>query len=315
MTSSERSRPDPVVLEARDVPLGGIRSMSVRRSLPQRDLPTIGAWCFLDRFGPQSTRMRVEPHPHMGLQTVTWPLTGEVRHRDSIGNDVTLRPGQLNLMTSGRGIAHSEYSLGDGEVELDALQLWIALPDATRNSDRAFERHEFLPHAEVRATAGIAGHATVVMGTFAGVTSPATTHTPLVAAQVGVPSGSSLDLPLNREWEHGLMILDGDAAFEPGAASPQPTPGDLLYLAPGHDSIAVSSQWGARIFIIGGEPLAEDLVMWWNFVGRSHDEIALAWEEWQGGSPRFGEVPGHGDVRIPAPPLPTVRLLPRRRAR
>src|SRR6187549_2998981 len=145
--------------------------MSVRRSLPQRGLPTVGAWCFVDRFGPQRVTMRVEPHPHMGLQTVTWPLAGEIRHRDSLGSDIVLRPGALNLMTAGNGIAHSEYSLGDGTEVLDALQLWIALPDATRAGERSFESHDALP------TLGLGGGsvATVVMGTLGDVTSPATT--------------------------------------------------------------------------------------------------------------------------------------------
>ena len=132
-------------MPAREVPLGGLRSMNVQRALPQRALPTVGAWCFLDRFGPHRATMRVEPHPHMGLQTVTWPLAGEVRHRDSIGSDVVLRPGQLNLMTSGAGIAHSEYSLGDEPAELNGLQLWIALPEDSRAGDRGFERHETFP--------------------------------------------------------------------------------------------------------------------------------------------------------------------------
>src|SRR3954470_7673988 len=113
--------------EARDVPLGGVRAMRVRRTLPQRALPTVGAWCFLDRFGPQRVDMRVLPHPHTGLQTVTWPLRGQIRHRDSLGNDVMVRPGQLNLMTAGRGVSHSEFSAGDTPL-LHALQLWLALP-------------------------------------------------------------------------------------------------------------------------------------------------------------------------------------------
>ncbi len=113
--------PEALLLEAREVPLGGVRGMQVHRSLPQRALPMVGAWCFLDRFGPQTARMRVEPHPHIGLQTVTWPFVGEVRHRDVLGSDVIVRRGVLNLMTSGAGIAHSEYSVGDDPVPLDAL--------------------------------------------------------------------------------------------------------------------------------------------------------------------------------------------------
>ena len=144
-TSTECDGPRALLLESREVPLGGVRGMAVRRALPQRDLPLVGAWCFLDRFGPQVTRMRVEPHPHIGLQTVTWPFVGEVRHRDTVGSDVVVRRGALNLMTSGAGIAHSEYSIGEDAAPLDALQLWVALPEARRHGGPAFERHEDLP--------------------------------------------------------------------------------------------------------------------------------------------------------------------------
>ena len=156
-----RIGPRVAVMPAREVPLGGLRSMNVQRALPQRALPTVGAWCFLDRFGPQRTTMRVEPHPHMGLQTVTWPLTGEVRHRDSIGSDALLSTGQLNLMTSGAGIAHSEYSIGEAAIELDALQLWIALPDNARWNARGFERHEALPAVALTASVRDDAEATV----------------------------------------------------------------------------------------------------------------------------------------------------------
>ena len=143
-----------IVLEPREVPLGGVRGMNVLRVLPHRNLPTIGAWCFLDRFGPADTRMRVEPHPHIGLQTVTWPLVGEIRHRDSLGSDADLRRGQLNLMTAGNGISHSEYSIGDDPIPLDALQFWVVLPDGARQGEGGFERHTDLPQVSLRADEG-----------------------------------------------------------------------------------------------------------------------------------------------------------------
>ncbi|MCB2412748.1 pirin family protein [Demequina sp. TTPB684] len=305
------------VMPAREVPLGGLRDMNVQRALPQRALPTVGAWCFLDRFGPQRVTMRVEPHPHMGLQTVTWPLTGEVRHRDSLGSDVVLRAGQLNLMTAGAGVAHSEYSLGDGDTELDALQLWIALPEQSRHGDRGFERHETLPTVTLPAREGADAVATVVMGSLAGVTSPATTHTPLVGAQIRVAPGSRVGVPLDAAWEHAVVVLEGEldvhASSTPEGEATRPGHNDLLYLGTGRDGIEVSSPDGALLFLLGGEPLTDELVMWWNFVGRSHEEIAQAWHDWQGRSARFGDVAGHGDVRIPAPPMPAVRLTPRRR--
>lgn len=312
--------PEALVMPAREVPLGGLRAMTVYRALPQRSLPTVGAWCFLDRFGPQAVTMRVEPHPHAGLQTVTWPLTGEIRHRDAMGNDAVLRGGQLNLMTSGAGIAHSEYSLGDGAAEIDALQLWIALPEATRNGPRGFEQHAALPTVTLTASRGDDAEAVVVMGALAGVTSPATTHTPLVGAQVRLAPGS-VRVPLEAHWEHAVVLLEGGVAVAAavdgsGNAHNEPTVpqrNDLLYLGAGRAGIELSSDRGALVFLIGGQPFDDDLVMWWNFVGRSHEEIVEARDDWESGSERFGVVDGHGDVRVPAPPMPLVRLAPRRR--
>jgi redox-sensitive bicupin YhaK (pirin superfamily) len=302
-----------IVLEPREVPLGGVRGMNVLRALPHRNLPTIGAWCFLDRFGPADTKMRVEPHPHIGLQTVTWPLVGEIRHRDSLGSDADLRRGQLNLMTAGNGISHSEYSIGDDPIPLDALQFWVVLPESARHGAPGFERHTDLPNVALPAVEGTDAEATVALGEFAGVRSPATVHTPIVGAEIVVPAGSTVRLPLDVEWEHAVMLVEGDIAVaqHPLALN------DLLYLGDSRDHVDVSSAEGALLFLLGGEPFEAEIVMWWNFAGRSHDEIARARTDWEnestgGPTGRFGVVDGH-DVRIPAPPLPDVRLMPRGR--
>ncbi|WP_084102193.1 pirin family protein [Demequina sp. NBRC 110051] len=307
------TRPGPrlIPLEAREVPLGGLRAMSVQRVLPSRDLPTIGAWCFVDRFGPQRVTMTVDPHPHTGLQTVTWPLTGRIRHRDTLGSDTVLDVGQLNLMTAGDGVAHSEYSLGAEDDLLDALQLWIALPERSRAGDADFETHTFLPRLTLPSLHGADAVVTVVMGAFAGTRSPATTHTPLVGAQVSLTAGSVVDLPLDPAWEHGLVHVDGDVTVESGEIT-MPERG-LIYLGDRRERVRVSAATDATLFVLGGEPFAEDIVMWWNFIGRTHEDIATARDDWEARSERFGEVAGHGDVRIPAPPLPGVRLTPRRR--
>ncbi|HEX5859237.1 MAG TPA: pirin family protein, partial [Microbacterium sp.] len=335
--------PRALILESREVPLGGVRGMAVHRALPQRDLPLVGAWCFLDRFGPQRTRMRVEPHPHIGLQTVTWPFLGDVRHRDSVGSDVMVQSGALNLMTSGRGISHSEYSVGDDEVELDALQLWVALPEDRRHGEAAFEQHLSLPEVRLpgqrptdAATESGAGRgdtdadaepagawAIVVMGEFAGAVSPASAYTPIVGAEVRVAPGARVRLPLEPEWEYALLSVDGDiSALADATASANADAaasalswgvGELLYLGIARDHIEVTSIGGATLFVLGGEPFPDDIVMWWNFVGRDHDEIVEAREDWEARSTRFGRVIDHGDERIPAPPLPGVRLTPRRR--
>lgn len=319
--------PRALVVAAREVPLGGVRGMEVHRTLPHRALPMVGAWCFLDRFGPQDTLMRVEPHPHIGLQTVTWPIVGEVRHRDAVGSDVVVRPGALNLMTSGAGIAHSEYSVGEGPIPLDALQLWVALPESRRHGEPAFERHEDLPVLDL----GEGADAVVVMGELGGTTSPATVHTPLVGAELRLPAGVAVRIPLRLDWEYavygmtgtveavtGMDAVDADAARRPGSA-PEAGPTAsidhtrLVYLGKGRDHLELRSEDDARVFLLGGEPFEADIVMWWNFVGRSHDEIVAAREAWEAGTARFGPVIDHGPERIPAPPLPAVKLTPRRR--
>lgn len=290
---------------SREVPLGGLRAMQVRRTLPQRGLPLVGAWCFLDEFGPQHVDMRVLPHPHTGLQTVTWPVAGEILHRDSVGSEAVVRPGQLNLMTAGHGISHSEFSLGS-EPLLHAAQLWVALPDDMASGAPAFEQVSDLP---VWDAPGV--RATVFIGSMDGVTSPAHVHTPLLGTEVTLDAGSSVEVPLVPGFEHAVLVLDGSLEV---AGTPH-APSGLLYLGDGRASVHLRSQTGARILLLGGAPFAHDLVMWWNFVGRNHADIAQARADWE--SPdradRFGLVQRHGDLRIPAPELPNIRLQPRRR--
>ncbi|MET0780415.1 MAG: pirin family protein [Microbacterium sp.] len=309
--------PRALLLESREVPLGGVRAMSVHRSLPQRDLPLVGAWCFLDRFGPQVTRMRVEPHPHIGLQTVTWPFAGDIRHRDSVGSDVVLSRGALNLMTSGEGIAHSEYSVGEEAVPLDALQLWVALPESRRHGVPAFERHEQLPSLELHAPSGPVAVATVVLGELAGVSSPASTYTPIVGAEIRLPAGARVEVPLRPDWEYAIVGVEGAVSVTTGIPSMQPSVDidrhHLLYLGTGRDAVEMASDDGSLVFLLGGAPFEDEIVMWWNFVGRSHDEIVDARDAWESGAVRFGHVVDHGSERVPAPPLPAVRLTRRRR--
>jgi redox-sensitive bicupin YhaK (pirin superfamily) len=286
------------VFEPREVPLGGVRAMSVDRVMPQRGLPTVGAWCFLDAFGPHETSMVVLPHPHTGLQTVTWPLAGEIHHRDSLGSDVVVRPGQLNLMTAGRGVAHSEISVSSGL--LHGLQLWVALPADHAFGEPTFEQHVDLP---VHGSTGLT--ATVLLGAVGGAVSPATTYTPLVGADVTVAGGG--ELPLRPDFEHAVFAVS-DVVVEGVPLRKS----QLLYLGTGRTSVALSAPAG-RAFLLGGEPFPDDLVMWWNFVGRTHEEIETARRDWTAGSSRFGVVDGHDGARIPAPDLPGVRLTPRRR--
>jgi quercetin 2,3-dioxygenase len=305
-TAADDRTTDQVALlfAPRDVPLGGLRGIHVDRLLPQRGLPTVGAWCFLDVFGPSATRMNVLPHPHTGLQTVTWPLAGEIHHRDSVGSDVLVRPGQLNLMTGGRGVAHSEISVANGDL-LHGLQLWLALPAGRADLAPAFEQHVDLPRY---AHGGVT--ATVFAGALGDARSPATVHTPLVGADLSVAAGSKTNLPLRPDFEHAVLAVD-HALLIDGVEVP---PGRLLYLGTGRAELPLAAPGRpVRAILLGGEPFRDQLVMWWNFVGRSHEEIAAARADWEAeGHPRFGVVAGHGGARIPAPELPAVRLTPRR---
>ncbi|TMR88961.1 pirin family protein [Nonomuraea basaltis] len=282
------------VLMGREVPLGGPRAMAVRRTLPGAHRRMIGAWCFVDAYGPERTAMRVPPHPHTGLQTVSWLVAGEVLHRDSLGTLQRVRPGQLNLMTAGRGISHSEES---PETVLHGVQLWVALPGGHRHVTPAFEHHPALPVLE-----GPGFAATVVMGSLGGSASPATAYTPLVGAEIAVDGAG--EIPLDPGFEHGLLLLDG--------AVERLERGPLVYLPPGRDRVRLSGR--GRVLLIGGEPFGEEIVMWWNFVGRSHDEIAAFRKEWMEGE-GYGAVEGFDGEPLPAPVLPSTRLKPRGRVR
>ena len=291
-----------LLLPSREVPLGGVRGVTVHRTLPHRDLPTVGAWCFADYFGPSNDGMRVLPHPHTGLQTVTWPLRGEIRHKDNLGSDIVLKPGELNLMTSGNGVSHSEFAI-DGSGPLQGLQLWVALPEDRRHGPAAFENHGDLPVVE---QSGLS--ATVFMGTLGGATSPATVYSPMVGADIVVRRGQA-QLDVDPAFEHGVMVIEGRVSINGlGLDRTQ-----MLYTSPGRTQISINAQTDARLLLIGGEPFEEELVMWWNFIGRTHEEIAEARADWAAGSDRFGIVAGHDGQVIPAPELPRVRLNPRHR--
>jgi len=245
--------------------------------------------------------MQVPPHPHIGLQTVTWLLEGNVLHRDSLGSEQMIRPGQLNLMTAGHGIAHSEESPAGHDPGLHGVQLWLALPGADRQAAPSFEHHAELP------VLGLAGaEVTVFAGSLAGVTSPARTYSPLAGAEINAVSGGDITIPLAHAHEHVIFVARGSAA----ANGTTFAPGSLLYLGTGRGSVTLAAPAGARLFLLGGEPLGETLLMWWNFVGRTPDDITEAARAWAAGE-RFGEVRGYHGPPLAAPPLDPVRLARR----
>jgi redox-sensitive bicupin YhaK (pirin superfamily) len=311
------------ILTPRQVPLGGLRAMTVRRTLPQRERSLIGAWCFLDHYGPdpvaETGGMSVAPHPHTGLQTVSWLFTGEVEHRDSAGNHAMVRPGEVNLMTAGRGISHSEVSTA-ATTTLHGAQLWVALPDRDRHVDPGFAHHTPEP------VSGPGWEARVFLGSLLGDTSPVPTYTPLLGAEVLLEAGASLGLDVDRTFEHGVLVDSGSVRVDGHPVARD----ELAYLPPGADRLELVAVDGpVRLLLLGGEPFGEAIVMFWNFVGRTHEEIVAFRDEWQAqiaAGDGDGVVPDSQQVRdgrfgivvddhlppIPAPALPNARLRERR---
>jgi hypothetical protein len=252
---------------ARETALG---PMTVWRALPRRGRRMIGPWCFLDRYGPISFTsekpMDVAPHPHIGLQTVSWLIDGEVLHRDSLGLEAMVRPGGVNFMTAGRGIAHAEETPRENRGSLNGVQLWIALPDAERNGAPSFEHVPEVPRDEPRGA---------IVQTFR---SGEDIH------GADIEAHERVELPLNPRFEHGLFDLANNT---------------LYYFEPGQSSIELEAS--SRVLLIGGLPFPEPILMWWNFVARTPEEIAEARAAWEEG--QFGPVRGYEGPRLHAPEL------------
>lgn len=273
-----------------------VGDMTVRRALPRAGRRTIGAWCFADHMGPAAVTAEhgidVGPHPHCGLHTVTWLVAGEVLHRDSLGTEQPIRPGQLNLMTAGHGVAHSEEATGTYAGPLHGIQLWVAQPEATRHGAPAFEHHAELPQVELAGAT-----ATVLVGEVAGAVSPARRDTALVGADLALRAATAV--PLEPGFEHGVVVLDGAVTVDGVVVEP----GHLAYVAPGRDELGLApvGAAAARVVLIGGEPFERPIVMSWNFVARTRDEAEAAHAAWNADDGRFGTV-ASALRRIPAPP-------------
>jgi quercetin 2,3-dioxygenase len=289
-------------LELTDARMARVGDITVRRLLPLRLRRSVGAWCFADHYGPEAVDgvagMVVPPHPHIGLQTVTWLLAGNVLHRDSLGSEQMIRPGQLNLMTAGRGIAHAEESPTPHDPVLHGVQLWVALPDQSRNVAPGFEHHGELPAARLGGFL-----ATVFLGELAGARSEATAFSPIVGAELtaaGAPA--RCDLPLRPDFEHVLFAAAGSAR----AGGVILEPGHLLFLPAGRERAGLEAPEGSTVLLLGGVPLGEPLLMWWNFVARTPEEIAAATASWARGE--FGSVGGYEGKPMQAPDLDAARL-------
>ena len=287
------------IVPSRDADVGGVR---VRRALPRARRRMIGPWCFVDHMGPiaTTTGFDVAPHPHMGLQTVTWLLAGEALHRDSLGSEQVIRPGELNLMTAGSGVAHSEERVGRDSKVVHGVQLWVAQPDATRHGAAAFEHHRSLPQIELGA-----GTATVLVGAFQGSASLARRDTEHVGLDLALRRGR-VTVPLRVDFEHALVVLDGSVLVDGAGMVPGGTalvPGALGDLGIGRDVVTMEVDEGARVLLIGGIPFELPVAMWWNFVGRDHQELSRAVRDWNDRDERFGTVRSElARIASPVPP-------------
>jgi redox-sensitive bicupin YhaK (pirin superfamily) len=227
----------------------------------------------------------VAPHPHIGLQTVTWLLEGEALHRDSVGSEQAIRPGQLNLMSAGNGVSHSEEGTGAYVGGIHGVQLWVAQPSATRGGEPAFEHHGELPQAELDN-----GVATVLVGEVAGAASPARRDTDHAGADLDLRAGVTA-VPIRADYEHALVVMSGAVEIDGAVIEP----GRLAYLGVGRDELGLTVREPTRAILVGGVPFDEPVLMWWNFVARTQDEIDAARDDWMAAAERFGQV----DSRLP----------------
>ncbi len=268
------------ILSAHNAQVG---SLLVRRSLPQRRRRTVGAWCFADHMGPadvtEGSGLDIGPHPHMGLQTVTWLVDGQALHRDSLGSEQVIAAGELNLMTAGHGVSHAEEATGHYRGTLQGIQLWIAQGDSLRDDAAGFEHHADLPRVEFAD-----GAATVLVGQLGDARSPARCDDDVVGADLRVQG--TMQLPLQTTYEYGAIVLDGLVQLEGRELGP----GTMAYLRPGRDELTMLARTSSTVILLGGAPLEQRIFMWWNFVARTRAEIDAAYDSWRTNDGRFGTV-------------------------
>lgn len=279
-------------------------AFQVRRAIPSRQRTMVGPFIFVDQFGPahlpDGQAMDVRPHPHINLATVTWLFEGAIDHRDSLGSYATIRPGQVNLMTAGSGIVHSERSPASerpGGPKLYGMQTWLALPDGQEEIAPAFEAQTDLPLIEDTCV-----RAQIIMGSLWGKTAPTTCHAETIYADVVL--GASGQIPIDPEAdERAVMLVGGEAAIDGQPLGLY----ELTVLAPGA-AMTLSSNGGGRIMLLGGEAFKSRRHVWWNFVSSSRERIEQAREDWN--NFRFPKVPGDEHEYIPIPSAPKTVSYP-----
>ena len=270
----------------------------IKRALPSRQKRMIGAWCFLDHAGPvvfpQGDGLDVGPHPHIGLQTFTWMIEGTMMHTDSIGSKQLIRPKQVNLMTAGHGISHTEVA-PDSETHMHAAQLWIALPDDKINMPPQFDHYPKLPVVEQDNI-----EFTVLVGEFLQTKSPVKVHSELLGVDLTAKESTTTRIQLNPKYEYGFLALEGTATIHGHELDDN----NLVVLEPGLTEIEVQLHAGSRLLLLGGEPFESPILLWWNFVGRTQEELKIARDQWVNQDQRFGNIPDYEGPRLEAPVLP-----------
>ena len=276
----------------------------VRRAIPSRERTMVGPFIFVDQFGPAQldlgAGMDVRPHPHINLATVTWLFEGAIDHRDSLGSYATIRPGQVNLRTAGRGIVHSERSPQDERqkgARLYGMQTWLALPDGREEIDPAFEAVTDLPVVEDGGATAI-----VIMGALWGQRAQTTAHADTIYAEIVLSPGGNLPVDADAD-ERAVMLVGGEANIGDIPLGLY----ELTILEPGA-AMTVSSGTGGRVMLLGGEAFATKRHVWWNFVSSDRERIRQAKEDWTAG--RFPLVPGDSEEFIPIPTVPNTVSYP-----
>lgn len=273
-------------------------NFEVRRALPSRQRRLVGPFIFFDRMGPALLKadqaLDVRPHPHIGLSTVTYLFDGEIKHRDSLGTELVIKPGDINLMTAGKGIVHSERTpenLRGHPQSISGLQTWLALPDHLEEIDPAFAHTEASNMPEF-AEGGATGR--VVIGSFEGLKSPVTPFSDTLYVDLKLEAGARFPFPAGAE-ERALYILSGSLVV----AGDHFAPDQLLVFRPGDAITLQGGPEGCHVMLFGGAALNSQRYIWWNFVSSSKDRIEKAKEEWRTG--RFDIVPGDEEEFVPLP--------------
>lgn len=291
--------PDITFIPLRQALIG--HDTPIVRALPSRQRKMVGAWCFLDHAGPVTFEaghgLDVGPHPHIGLQTFTWMIDGTVMHADSLGNEQLISPRQINLMTAGHGITHTEVA-PPTETVMHAAQLWIALPDSHLNIAPAFEHYPALPQVQQDDM-----DFTILVGDFLGKTSPVKVYSPLVGVDIASKKNAATTVALNPDFEYGILLLEGSVTINGKALDMQ----EMMVSSTGMSELHLELGSNSRILLIGGAPFESDILLWWNFVGRKSDELKQAREQWANHDPRFGEVTHYPGERLEAPVFPHLK--------